>query len=59
MSTNNNSTSRDDTQPKKSWAEMNATDTKPPKAGDETRKPGDLPADPQPKAGDDNKNQRY
>ena len=59
MNTNNNSTSGDDTKPKKSWAEANGTDTNPPKAGDETRKTGDLPTDPQPKSDDNNKNQRY
>ena len=60
MNTNNNPTSRDDTQPKKSGAQMDDTDTNPPKAGDQTRQPGDLPTDPQSKSGDDNnKNQRY
>lgn len=60
MTTNNNSTSGNDTNPKKSGAQMNDTDTNQPKAGDQTRQPGDLPTDPQSKSGDDNnKNQRY
>jgi hypothetical protein len=59
MSTNNNSTGGNDTTPpKKSWENMNTPGSKPTTSGDDTKKTGDLPTDPQPKMGND-QNKKY
>ncbi len=58
MTTNNNSTASNDTNPKKSWENMPTPDTNPKKEGDDTKKTGDLPTDPQPKMGND-QNKKY
>jgi hypothetical protein len=52
MSTNNNATGNDDTT-KKSWENMNTPGSKPTTGGDDTKKTGDMPTDPQSKMDND------
>jgi hypothetical protein len=47
MTTNN--ATPDATAPRKSWENMSTPSTKPMTGGDDTKKTGDLPKDPQPK----------
>ncbi|MBC7498839.1 hypothetical protein H7170_04320 [Candidatus Gracilibacteria bacterium] len=58
MTTNNNSTAGNDTNPKKSWENMSTPGAQP-ATGDDTKKTGTHPSDPQPKMGNDNQNKKY